>query len=238
MSEWIDEGIVLAVRRHGESNAIVSLLTREHGRHPGLVHGGAGRASRGILQPGNQVKATWRARLAEQLGSLKVELVRDHAGAVMDDADKLAALASACALSEAVLPERQPHRAVHEALLALLDAFAAESWPTVYVHWEMALLRALGYGLDLTCCAATGSNDGLAYVSPRSGRAVSLSAGQPYRDKLLALPRFLVEGGEGDTQQILDGLRLTAFFLDRHVLAPHNRLMPAARSRLVDRLLP
>lgn len=238
MTEWSDDGIVLAVRRHGETGAVASLLTRAHGRHPGLVHGGAGKAQRGVLQPGNLVRATWRARLAEQLGSLRVELVTDHAGQLLDDAGKLAALAAACGLCEATLPERQPHPAAHAALAALLNALKADSWPSVYVHWELALLRDLGFGLDLTCCAATGTNDGLTYVSPRTGRAVSLSAGAPYRDKLLPLPRFLVEGGEGEHGEILQGLALTGFFLDRHVLAPHGAAMPAARSRLVDRFRP
>lgn len=238
MTEWTDDAIVLAVRRHGESGAVASLLTRSHGRHPGLVHGGAGKGQRGVLQPGNVVRATWRGRLAEQLGSLRVELVADHAGQVLDDPGTLAALAAACALCEATLPERQPHPAAHAALAALLEALKADSWPSVYVHWELALLRDLGYGLDLSCCAATGANDGLAYVSPRTGRAVSLSAGAPYRDKLLALPRFLVEGGEGDRAGILQGLDLTGFFLERHVLAPHRAAMPAARSRLVDRFRP
>ncbi len=247
--EWRDEAIVLAVRRLGEGAAVASLLTRTHGRHPGLVRGGQSKAYRGVLLPGNRVDARWRARLADQLGGLRCELVGAHAAAAMDDPGRLAALAAACALCEAALPERQPHEAVFEALLALLDALAAESWPSVYVHWELALLRALGYGLDLSACAATGvpapppaaaegvgrANDELAYVSPRTGRAVSLSAGAPYRDRLLALPRFLVAGGEGDAAEIRAGLALTGHFLDRHVLGPHAIPMPPARSRLVDR---
>lgn len=233
MSEWEDEGIVLSVRRHGESGVIASLLTRLHGRHPGLVHGGTGKAQRGALQPGNHLRVWWRARLAEQLGTYRVELARAHGAAWLDDPGRLAALASATALCEASLPERQPVPALYEAFLALLSALAAESWPSVYVHWELALLRALGYGLDLGQCAATGTRDGLAYVSPKSARAVSAQAGQPYRDRLLALPRFLTEGGEGDRAAILEGLKLTGFFLDRHVAR-----LPAARSRLVDRFLP
>lgn len=234
--DWEDEAIVLAVRRHGENAAVASLLTRSHGRHPGLVHGAAGKGNRGVLQPGNCVRAWWRARLPEQLGTLRCELIHAHAATAMEDPTRLAALASACALCEAALPERQPHPAAHAALLALLGALAAESWPSVYVHWELALLRDLGYGLDLTACAATGVNDGLAFVSPKSGRAVSLEAGQPYRDKLLVLPRFLADGGEGDRPAVLDGLRLAGFFLDRHVFAPHHQELPAARARLVERL--
>lgn len=236
--EWADEGIVLAVRRHGESGIVASLLTREHGRHAGLVHGGVGKANRGTLQPGNHVKAWWRARLADQLGSYRVEMAQAHAADILDDPGRLAALASACALSESVLPERQSHPAAFVAMVALLEAFKSEAWPSVYVHWELALLRDLGYGLDLTQCAATGVNDGLAYVSPKSGRAVSLSAGEPYRDKLLVLPAFLVQGGEGDRQAVFEGLMLSGFFLDRHVLASNRVAMPAARSRLVDRFRP
>ncbi|MBX9635889.1 MAG: DNA repair protein RecO [Magnetospirillum sp.] len=236
--EWADEGIVLAVHRHGETGIIASLLTREHGRHSGLVHGGVGKAHRGTLQPGNHVKAWWRARLADQLGRYRVEMAQAHAADILDDPNRLAALASACALSEAVLPERQSHPAAFVALAALLEAFKSEAWPSVYVHWELALLRDLGYGLDLTQCAATGVNDGLAYVSPKSGRAVSLSAGEPYRDKLLILPAFLVNGGEGDRRAVFDGLKLSGFFLDRHVLAPNRMAMPPARSRLVDRFRP
>lgn len=234
--EWTDSAIILSVRRHGESAALASLLTAAHGRHAGLVHGGASRASRGMLQPGNLVSAHWRGRLAEQLGTFKLEPVADHAGRLMGDAGKLAALASACALCQALLPEREPHPAIHDALVALLDALAAESWPSVYVHWELALLRDLGYGLDLSCCAATGEVADLAWVSPKTGRAVSAMAGAPYADKLLALPSFLVAGGEGDRNAVRAGLKLVEFFLERNVLGPQRIAMPASRSRLVDRL--
>lgn len=236
--EWADEGVVVAVRRLGESGTVADVLTREHGRHAGLVHGGAGKEKRGILQPGNRVRVWWRGRLAEQLGTYRIEPLRAHAAELFDDPGRLAALVSACALCEVALPERQPHAAAHAALVALLEALHSEAWPSVYVHWELALLRDLGYGLDLTRCAATGVNDGLAFVSPKTGRAVSLSAGEPYRDKLLELPRFLVEGGEGDRAGVFAGLRLAGFFLDRHVLAPHHAALPAARARLVDRFRP
>jgi DNA repair protein RecO (recombination protein O) len=238
--EWRDDAIVLAVRPHGESGAVVSLLTRCHGRHSGLSRGAQSKANRGVLMPGNRVSAWWRARLAEQLGTLKCELLDASAALAMEEAGRLAALFSACALCEMALPERQPHPALFEALSALLASLASDAWPSVYVHWELALLRDLGYGLDLATCAATsaaiGGNDRLAYVSPKSGRAVSLSAGEPYRDKLLTLPRFLVEGGEGDAGQVADGLALAGFFLDRHVLGPHGQTPPPARTRLVERL--
>ncbi|HTH15919.1 MAG TPA: DNA repair protein RecO, partial [Magnetospirillum sp.] len=167
--EWADEGIVLGVRRLGESSTVATILTREHGRHPGLVHGGAGKAKRGLLQPGNRLKVWWRSRLAEQLGTYRVELMDAHAAGVFDDPDALAALASACALCELALPERQAHPAAYVALEVLLEALSSEAWPSVYVHWELALLRDLGYGLDLSQCAATGTNDALAYVSPKTG---------------------------------------------------------------------
>ncbi|MBI3446488.1 MAG: DNA repair protein RecO [Magnetospirillum sp.] len=236
--DWDDEAVVLEVRRHGETGAIASLLTRSHGRHSGLVHGGQSKAHRAVLQPGNQVRAWWSGRLAEQLGTLRLELAHAHAAACMADPGRLAALISACALAELVLPERQPHPASHAALAALLHALEAESWPSVYVHFELALLRDLGFGLDLSACAATGQTSDLAYVSPKTGRAVSLEAGQPYRDKLFPLPSFLVEGGEGDAASIRAGLDLAGFFLERHALAAHRTVLPAARARLVDRFRP
>ncbi|TAN72365.1 MAG: DNA repair protein RecO [Magnetospirillum sp.] len=233
--EWDDEAVVLSLRRHGEHGGVASLLTRCHGRHAGLIHGAQSKANRGIAQPGNHVRAWWKGRLAEQLGTLRLEVLHAHAGAVLDDPARLAALSAACALSELALPERQPHPGAFAALEALLTALAAESWPSVYVHWELALLRDLGFGLDLSVCAATGATEDLGFVSPKSGRAVARAAAGPWKHKLLPLPRFLVEGGEGAAAEIRDGLLLTGFFLDRHVLSAHNLSMPAARIRLVDR---
>lgn len=229
---WDDDAIVLAVRRHGETSVIVSLLTAGHGRHAGLVRGGAGKAGRGVLQPGNAVRAAWKARLAEHLGLLSCELIHPHAAAAMGDPARLACLASACAVAEAVLPERQPHPAAHAGLAALLEALPGEAWPSIYVHWELALLRELGFGLDLERCAATGVNDGLAYVSPKTGRAVSASAGEPWKDKLLPLPAFLVGGGPGSPAEIIEGLALTGHFLEKHAL---DKPLPPARIRFVDR---
>lgn len=234
--EWDDDAIVLAARRHGESGAVASLLTRSHGRHAGLVHGGQGKANRPILQPGNAVRARWSGRLSEQLGQFRLELLHAHGAAHLHDAARLAALEAACALVEVALPERQPHPACHAALAALLHALEAESWPSVYVHFELALLRDLGFGLDLSVCAATGQTDDLAWVSPKTGRAVSRAAGEPWRDKLFRLPAFLVEGGEGDAESIRQGLELSGFFLQRHVLDPRHVAMPAARGRLIGRL--
>jgi len=235
--EWVDQGIVLSARRHGESSAIVTLLTRQFGRHAGLVRGGTGKRLRGVLQPGNTVQARWRARLPEHLGSMTCELTHSFAAAVMDDGDRLAALSSACALSEAALPEREVHEAVYDGLLVLLGAIENNNWPTVYVHWEIGLLGELGFGLDLSACAATGRNDQLAYVSPKSGRAVSLAAGEAYKGKLLPLPPFLVSpDAKGDLREVADGLRLCGYFLERHVFVHRDQGLPAARRRLANRL--
>jgi DNA repair protein RecO (recombination protein O) len=236
---WSDDGYVLSVRRHGEAAAIVNLLTRGHGRHAGLIRGGTGRRLRGVLQPGNQVAATWRARLAEHLGAFTVEAVRDHAAAILPDGDRLAGLTSAVAVTEAALPEREPHLAIHDGFAALLAALDGEpAWAAVYVRFELGLLAELGFGLDLSHCAATGSSDDLAYVSPRSARAVSRGAGAPYKDRLLPLPAFLLPGATETltTPDVLDGLKLTGFFLESQIFAPHNRPLPAARSRLLERI--
>lgn len=235
--DWDDDAIVLSARRHGENAVVTHLLTAAHGRHPGLVPGGMGRANRGSLQPGNRVRAWWQGRLAEQLGRFRVELVRADAALHMADPDRLAALSAACALAEAALPERQPLPAAHAALTALLDALDSDAWATVLVHWELALLRALGFGLDLSSCAVSGATDDLVYVSPKTGRAVSRSAGRDWRDRLLELPAFLVGGGMGSDADVALGLKLTGYFLERHVLTSLHRPMPAARLRLVDRFL-
>lgn len=237
--EWTDEAFVLAARPHGEGAAVVQLLTRAHGRHAGLVHGGASASKRAVVEPGNRVQATWRGRLPEHLGRLAVEVERPYAAMFMDDPRRLAALATACAIGEAALPEREPHPALFRATEALLDALSStgdEVWPAVYIRWELGLLGELGFGLDLSSCAATGQADDLVYVSPRSGRAVSREAGAPYADKLLVLPGYLAPssrgGGGVSPGDIGDGLRLTGYFLARHVFDPLNRPLPAARSRL------
>lgn len=239
MVDWTDEGIVLAARAHGEGSAVVILLTREHGRHAGLVRGAFSGRARGLYQPGNRVTAEWRARLADHLGNYVCELGHGHAAAVLDDPLKLAGLSAACAVAEATLPEREPHPQVHDGLVALLDAMArpelGDAWIAVYVRWEIGVLADLGYGLDLDSCAATGANDDLAYVSPRTGRAVSLAAGEPYRDRLLPLPRFLIGRGGGDQDDLFRGLALSGFFLERHVFATHGRQPPPARTRFVER---
>lgn len=247
--DWTDEGVVLATRRHGERALIVQLLTREHGRHAGLLRGGQSPRSRAQWQIGNRLGVTWRARLAEHLGFFIGEVIESHAASLLDDRLRLAALASATALAAAALPEREPHPRAYRGLNDLIAALAAdERWAVAYVEWEMALLDELGFGLDLSSCAATGVIEDLIYVSPRSGQAVSAEAGAPYRGKLLPLPGFLRAAREHaglaeagidtppSSQDMLDGLRLAGFFLEQRVFAPHQAKLPAARSRYVDAL--
>ncbi|MEQ9145051.1 MAG: DNA repair protein RecO [Parvibaculaceae bacterium] len=236
--EWRDEGVVLAVRTHGETSAIVELFTANHGRHAGLVRGGTSRRMKPVLQPGNSVTVSWRARLPEHLGNFTLDLDRARAGVLMDDPLSLAALSGACAVVSA-LPEREAHPALYDAFLVLLDTLEQKDvWPAVFVRFELGLLQELGFGLDLTRCAATGAREELAYVSPRTGRAVSRIAGEPYKDRLYRLPAFLVGGrvAEADPEDVAEGLRLTGHFLERHLFGPFQGRLPDARYRLVERL--
>ncbi len=232
--EWTDEALILSVRPHGETASIVELFTRDHGRHLGLVHGGRSRQKRPVLQIGNHVDATWKARLADQLGHINVELRQGYAAQAMNDALALAGLTSMASLAR-LLPERDPHGGLFEISMFLLGFLDDQDvWPALYVRWELALLEELGYGLDLTSCAATGGTDNLHYVSPKSGRAVSAEAGAPYAGKLLALPPFLrpersAHTGVADT---IAALKLTEHFLLTRVLRPRELEMPEARRRL------
>jgi len=237
--EWSDEAIVLNVRAHGESSGILDALTRAHGRHSGLVRGGSSSKGRAVLQPGNRVKLTWRARLSENLGVFTVELMQARAGDMFEQHAALIGLNALAAVSAAALPEREPHQAAFESADALLNAMAAHSfddWAPLFVRWEVGLLNELGFGLDLARCASTGSSEDLIYVSPRSGRAVSRSAGEPYRDRLLRLPAFLLgrQAGDAKPADLLAGFELTAHFLQQWVLAPHDKRMPDARRRLTE----
>ena len=236
--EWSDQGIVLSARKHGETSAIVCLMTRDYGVHAGLVRGGSGKRKRGDLQPGNRVEAHWRGRLAEHLGSYTCEVVHAHAAVLMDVPDALAGLSAALAMTESALPEREAHPSIFEGLDILLNALEGEDWPSVYVKWELGLLGELGFGLDFSCCAATGVTENLIYVSPKSGRAVSAEAGQIYKSKLLTLPAFLLnQGVAGGPEEIVDGLVLTGYFLERHVFGHlRSKSLPAARHRLLERL--
>jgi DNA repair protein RecO (recombination protein O) len=235
--EWHDRAFVLAARRHGENAAIVELLTEQHGRHAGLVRGGQSPKLRAVLQPGNEVTAVWRGRLSEHLGTIICELVRAHAAGLLGDPDRLAGLTAAAALVTAALPEREPFPDLFASFQGLLRALdSAADWPARYVGWERDLLAALGFGLDLGCCAVSGAVTDLAYISPRTGRAVSRAAGLPYRDKLLTLPGFLWREEPADARQIALGMALTEHFLVHHVFAPQGRSLPAARSRLAERM--
>jgi DNA repair protein RecO (recombination protein O) len=235
--QWQDEGVVLAARRHGESSAVVSLFTQAHGRHAGLVRGGAGRRARPVYEPGNRLRVIWRARLADQLGAFSAELQSAIAARLLDDPDRLAALGAACALLEASLPERDPHPLLYSQLSELIDVLVEQrSWPERYVQFELALLAELGFGLDLQACAVTGQTTDLAYVSPRSGRAVSRQGAGEYADRLLPLPDFLLGREPADPAQIQAGLRLTGAFLRRHLFDASERAMPNARERLVRQL--
>jgi DNA repair protein RecO (recombination protein O) len=234
---WEDQGIILGARRFGEHDAIITLLTENQGRHAGIVKGGSGKRGRSLLQPGNLVKAWWRARLDEQLGTFTLEGVRPFAADAMSSPDVLAGLAALCAMAEATLPEREPHTAVFRSALHLLEHLGAPGWEAHYVLWELALLRDMGYGLDLSVCAVTGTTEDLVYVSPRTGRAVSRAAGEPYMPRLLALPAFLRDEtaeakGPGEVAQ---GLALTAHFFEAHVFRPHRQEIPASRQRFAAR---
>ena len=231
--EWGDAAIVLSARPYGETGLIADLLTREHGRHLGLVRGSKTRA---LLQSGNGLAVTWRARLPEQLGNYAVELARARAGALMESRDSLTGLNAFCAVAGAALPEHQVHTGLYDAGEILLDAMTADNfayWGPLYVRWEAGLLDALGFGLDLSQCAATGSVQDLIYVSPRTGRAVSEGAGADYAPRLLPLPQFLLGAAPApDLAATRAGLKLTGHFLLERVLAPHGREMPQARLRL------
>ena len=240
--EWIDEGIVLGVRRHGESSAIVELLTRGHGRHLGLVRGGAGKRMRPLLQPGNSVSAVWRARLDEHLGYYLVEGTRLRAANLFASSHAVYGVTHLASLAR-LLPERDPHEDIYEMLDHVLDDFEnARAAAAHLIRFELAMLTELGFGLDLDTCAATGSTTDLVYVSPKSGGAVSRSAGAPYQDRLLRLPTFLRQSEEGaqekeigwTEQDLRDGFALTGLFLLRHVLEPRGQGHSDARDGFIN----
>jgi DNA repair protein RecO (recombination protein O) len=236
--EWEDDAYVLQARTHGESGAIVDLLTESRGRFVAHVAGGASRRMKPYLQAGARVVANYRARMSEQLGSATLEPVGEGPSALFDDPLALAGLSAAAAVAQAALPEREPHPGAFLAFEALISAFAHEAiWPAVFVRYEVGLIEELGFAMDFSRCAATGSTDNLVWVSPKSGRAVSAEAGEPYRDKLLALPPFLLGAqaglGPGDVGA---GLALTGHFLEALVFHPLNKPLPPARVWLVDKL--
>jgi DNA repair protein RecO (recombination protein O) len=236
--EWTDEGIVLGVRRHGESSAIVELLTREHGRHLGLVRGGAGSRMRPLLQPGNSVTAVWRARLDEHLGMYALEGTRLRAATLLASSHAVYGVTHLAALAR-LLPERDPHQDIYEMLQGTLDDFDDSGVAAVHlIRFELAMLAELGFGLDLENCAATGATTELIYVSPKSGGAVSRAAGEPWQDRLLPLPSFLREGEGGanawSDQDLVDGFQITGMFLLRHVLEPRGQGHSDARDGFIN----
>lgn len=237
--EWTDEAIILSVRPHGETAAVVEMLTRAHGRHVALVHGGRSRRLRPALQIGNHVDATWKARLAEHLGHATVELRRGYASAAMQEPLALAGLSSIAALAR-LTAEREPHPNLYEITLFVLGFLEdATVWPALFVRWELALLAELGFGLDLKSCAATGAKFDLIYVSPKSGRAVSRDAGAPFADKMLALPAFLTAERPAEVTRaaVIDGLALTGHFLTTRVFHPREQQLPDVRVRLPGLLI-
>jgi DNA repair protein RecO (recombination protein O) len=231
--QWSDDAIVLGCRRHGEAGVILELMTRDHGRHLGLVHGGRSRRLQPVLQPGNAVRAVWRARLDEHLGTYAVEGEELRSARLIRSPLALYGVATMAALLR-LLPERDPHPGVFEAAAVLLDHLCEPSAPGLFVRFELEMLAELGFGLDLTRCAATGARTDLIYVSPRSGRAVSAEAGAPYRDRLLALPGFLRgEGSDPSRDELRASFALTGHFLDRRVFEPRGLAAPEARARFV-----
>ncbi len=238
MIGWREEGTLLSVRRHGETSAIIEVFTEGHGRHAGVVRGGASRRVAPILQAGAQLDLAWQARLDEHIGNFTVEPVKSRAAAVMGDRLALAGLNAMTALLSFTLPEREPHQLLYRRSLVLFDLLGTnDAWPVVYLRWELMLLEEMGFGLDLGRCAVTGARDDLVHVSPRSGRAVSAAGAGDWADRLLPLPPILLGQGIGPTAEILEGLRTTGHFL-AHRLAPAlgDRPLPEARQRFVDTL--
>jgi len=236
--EFEDEAFVLAARAHGETGAIVELMTRARGKYAAHVAGAASRRMRPVLQPGSRVLARYRSRTSDQLGSASLEPTGEGPAALFDDRLALAGLAAATSVAAAALPEREPHPGAFfglEALIAVLGD--PDVWPAVYVRFESGLLSDLGFGLDLSRCAVTGSSDDLVWVSPRTGRAVSAGAGAAWVDRLLPLPPFMLsaQGGLGPGD-VAAGLAITAHFLERFVFGPLDRPLPPARHWLCDRL--
>ena len=230
--EWRDEGIILGTRRHGETSAILEVMTRAHGRHLGLVRGGRSRKMQPVLQAGNRVEVTWRARLDEHLGMFLVEPLELNAARLFDSACAVYGLQTLAAHLR-LLPERDPHASLYETFgVVMLHLDEPASAAELIVRFELLVLDELGFGLDLAQCAATGARDDLAYVSPKSGRAVSRAAGAPWADKMLALPAFLRRGSglRADATAFEEAFRLTGFFFHRHVYEPRGMEAPEARA--------
>ncbi|KAA0912609.1 DNA repair protein RecO [Aquicoccus porphyridii] len=235
--EWRDQGILLNVRRHGETSAIIEMFTETHGRHAGVVRGGTSRKIAPVLQPGAQLDVTWRARLEDHIGSFTVEPVRSRAAAVMGSRLSLAGLNAVVGLLLFSLPEREAHGAMYRRSEQLLDLLGQDDlWPLAYLHWELALLEEMGFGLDLSVCAVTGAREGLEFVSPRTGRAVSRAGAGEWVDRLLPLPQCLLGQGDVPDAEILQGFDVTGYFLREKLAAELlHKPLPEARERFVDR---
>lgn len=236
--EWREDGILLAVRRHGESSAIIEVLTKGHGRHSGIVRGGASRKVAPLLQPGTELDLTWRARLEDHLGSFTAEPKRARAAALMGDRLTLAGLNAMVSLLNFALPEREAHPVLYENTRAVLDMMEeGPYWPLAYLQWELTLLQELGFGLDLSRCAVSGAQDNLCFVSPKSGKAVSSLGAGEWADRLLPLSPTLLGQWDGSPKELLQGLKVTGHFLTTW-LAPAlgNKPVPDARDRLLDLL--
>ncbi len=231
---WQDQGIILDVKPHGNQSGIVSLFTRQHGRHMGLLHNIKSKKNRAFVQPGCLVTVTWSARLEHQLGSLTLEPERLFWSEFMQDMRRLDGLLSSISLLHLFLPERQSYADMYHSLLSLLEHMHNEKWVMLYLRWELRLLADIGYGLDFSHCALTGSKNDLAWVSPLTGKAASYAAGLPWKDRLLRLPAFLMDYEVDYTKQdIIDGFRLTTYFFQQ-ALHGHKEHLPAARMRLMD----
>lgn len=236
LMQWRDHGILINMRRHGESSAIIDVFTEGHGRHAGVVRGGASRKVAPILQPGAQLDVLWSARLEDHIGTYQVEPIRSRAAAALSGRLALAGLNAVTALLAFCLPEREVHGALYTRTEQLLDLLGQDDvWPLAYLQWELAVLDEMGFGLDLDACAVTGQTDGLIYVSPKSGRAVSKQGAGDWADRLLPLPPCLRGEGAAPDEEVAQAFRTTGYFLELR-LAPElgNKPLPDARARFVD----
>ena len=236
--EWQDRGIVTHVKKLGENSAIVTVFTKNYGRHAGLVKGAMGRKKRGFLQPGALVSVRWQARLEEHLGRFNFEGEKSMMPSLIATPSRLLALASMMHLLEVALPERQADQEFFHQTDLCLANLGQDDWLYGYVIWELALLRAIGFGLDLSCCAATGQTTDLVYISPKTGRAVSRMAGKPYHQRMLPLPAFLRNGAAPDSTDLLTVLSITTHFFTAHIFDKNPTKLPISRSRMIGALTP
>lgn len=239
MIEWRSEAALLSSRPFGENGVIIEVFSALHGRHAGVVRGGASRKVAPVLQPGAQLSVAWKARLESHLGSFTVEPIRSRAAIAMGDRLALAGLNAVCSLLAMVLPEREAHAPLYDRTIALLDLLGqSDVWPLAYLRWEQALLEEMGFGLDLSACAVRGVNEDLIYVSPKSGRAVSREAAGEWADRMLALPEVLAGKGDASNTEIAKALATTGYFIENRLIKGlGDRPMPSARARLIDAIV-